>query len=509
MHGLAEKDQQIMKRMTATGSSLALTLLMAASPLAAAPTDAEFAQMRADLTRLQQRNEVLEAQMAQVHRAQGETWLNERRTEEVKALVKEVLADADTRASLLEGGLTAGHNGKNFFLASEDGSFLLKIRGHIQMRYIAAFADTPVGSTKDENESGFSIRRARVCFDGHLGDPRIMFKLQLGISRADNEALAEYICLMYQFNDNWMICVGQDIAPFLREELVGSAKQMALEYSYVNELFTVDFAQGVTLYYNQDRLKAALMVNDGMHSGDARSGSNVFTQRDDFDTQNDPDGAGPLTGDRSTTEDFDGDASDFALTGRLDYKLAGDWSQYGDFTAWDGEPLGVFLGAAFHWEQGESGDRFNNNDFLMWTADLSVEYQRFNLFAAIVGMHLESDGLNRAGTAAAPDYDLYGIVVHAGYQIPLGKEIVEPFIRWEWLDLDNAVTRGGVNTDNQVQLLTAGFNWYLNKHNAKFTLDVVHAFDPLPISASGAHLMADDLGRDGQTVLRTQFQLLY
>lgn len=49
-----------------------------------------------------------------VRREQEETWLNERRAEEVMALISDVLADADTRTSLAGNSLTAGYD-KGFF----------------------------------------------------------------------------------------------------------------------------------------------------------------------------------------------------------------------------------------------------------------------------------------------------------------------------------------------------------------------------------------------------------
>ena len=38
-----------------------------------------------------------------------------------------MIADAESRASLLEGGLTAGHDGSNFYLSSADGQYLMQI----------------------------------------------------------------------------------------------------------------------------------------------------------------------------------------------------------------------------------------------------------------------------------------------------------------------------------------------------------------------------------------------
>jgi len=61
--------------------------------------------------------------------------------DEVRALVAEMLADADTRSSLLMSGGNAGHDGK-FFLADTDGNFRLNVGGQVQFRYIANFGDS-------------------------------------------------------------------------------------------------------------------------------------------------------------------------------------------------------------------------------------------------------------------------------------------------------------------------------------------------------------------------------
>ena len=50
----------------------------------------------------------LEAKMAQF--TNGDTWLTEQRADEIRGLVQDVLADADTRASLLQSGTSAGYD---------------------------------------------------------------------------------------------------------------------------------------------------------------------------------------------------------------------------------------------------------------------------------------------------------------------------------------------------------------------------------------------------------------
>lgn len=84
----------------------------------------------------------------------------------------------------------------------------------------------------------------------------------------------------------------------------------------------------------------------------------------------------------------------------------------------------------------------------------------------------------------------------------------EPFVRWEYLDLDDAVNDGS-NTYDDLNLLTVGVNRYFNQHAAKFTLGVVFALDAVPITSGGLGLRADNPNIDDQTVVRAQCQLTF
>ena len=81
-----------------------------------------------------------ETTIAHLRREQSQSWLDARRAEEVDALIQNVLSDVDSRAAMSDNALHAGWNG-NFFLASEDGKFLLKIIGQLQVRYTHNLSD--------------------------------------------------------------------------------------------------------------------------------------------------------------------------------------------------------------------------------------------------------------------------------------------------------------------------------------------------------------------------------
>ena len=99
-------------------------------------------------------------------------------------------------------------------------------------------------------------------------------------------------------------------------------------------------------------------------------------------------------------------------------------------------------------------------------------------------------------------------------QIPLVPPVaaryqIEPFARYEWLQVSSEPKT------KQLNILTFGANWYIKKHNAKFTVDLVWALNSvnapntLGASLTGLGLLTDGGGHEGQKVLRAQFQLLF
>ncbi len=406
--------------------------------------------------------QALRARITELESSQNESWLTERRAQEVKNLIHEVLSDADTRASLLADGLAAGHDGKKFFLASGDGSFKLKIVGQIQIRYIYNNRD----ASSDDNEYGFQLRRAKLKFKGHVGSPKIVYGFGLTAKRSSGSVSLDHAYAGYQVMDGVTLFGGQGKAPFLREELTSSSGQLAMERSLVSENFTTGRIQGVWAEIEiDDSTKAVVSVNDGANSGEAGG-----------------------------TLDFYQDGADIAFTARLDLKLAGEWSQMDDFSAWSDEEQAVFVGGAIHYEIAETGGgAVTPDEFLSWTIDGSIECENANFFAAIIGVHSNHvDG--------AADTDQYGFVIQGGVMII--PDTLEPFARWELIDPD---------ASHKVNLITFGFNYYLNQHNAKFTTDIVWALNSLDTVAtsSGLGLLSDAAAQKNQTALRAQFQLLF
>ncbi|HVP74281.1 MAG TPA: hypothetical protein VMS30_11125, partial [Phycisphaerales bacterium] len=130
----------------------------------------------------------LQGQVDALRAENDEQWLTEARANEIRGLVQDVLADADTRASLLQTGSMAGYD-KGFFVSSADGNYLLRIGGQLQVRYVYNLQDSD-GAT-DDNRSGFEVRRAKLIMRGHVFDPSWTYDVQFAADRATGNVQLE------------------------------------------------------------------------------------------------------------------------------------------------------------------------------------------------------------------------------------------------------------------------------------------------------------------------------
>ncbi len=414
------------------------------------------------ITDMQTQIDTLRSELSQVKADQGDNWLNERRAEEVKGLILEVLSDADTRASLLNDGLLAGHDGKHFFIHSADGAFALIVSGQIDFRYIWNQQDANTG---DEDEGGFQTRRLKVKLKGHVSSPKIKYKVQLAHDRTDGSTFLEEYEVSHQINDRIQIAAGLMKLPFLREELVSSSKQLTVERSLANEFFTLNRAEGVRLRYGDGPLLINLMISDGTNSEHS---------------------------------EFDDDESELAMTARADFLLQGERSQLNDFTGWSGEDQALNLGAAYHFELGD-GRNGGTDNYHAYTLDLQWENGPLNFFAAYIGATIDPD------SSGSDDRDMDGFIVQGGVHIVPDK--LELFGQWVYID-------GDVAGENEFDACVAGFNYYINGHRTKFTMDVIWLNEDVPTANPfGASITSNGLGlitgTEDELAVRTQFQVLF
>ncbi len=444
---------------------LVMGVAAAAVLTVASATQADDSAMARQIAELQRIVAQQSQEISQLRTAQGGNWLNERRAEEVKALVQEVLADADTRASLLDGSLQAGWN-KGFFLKDADGNFLLKLKGMIQTRFVAGFQDQTTNSDGDDSRTGFENTRVRFGFVGHVIDPSWKYVIWTGYGSTASNALLD-VAITKTFDGGWYVKAGQFKVPVWREWTVSETRQQFVERSLLTSAFAGSYTQGLVVGVNKEKFKLALSVNDGT------GGSN------------------------STWNAYD---NEVALSARADVLLAGTWAQNADFQSWQGEDQMLVVGGGLHYQRGESGTTNGVGgvgpevDVFRWSVDGSLELGGGNLFAAIIGSHSSGD----TGVAST---DQLGILLQGGYFVTKNVEVMA---RYEWGDDDMASTE-------DLSILSLGGSYYFAKHAAKITCDLGYAFNQVSstFASTKAGYQADAAGSDGQVVLRAQMQLLF
>ncbi|MFG0258563.1 MAG: porin [Phycisphaerales bacterium JB043] len=415
-------------------------------------------------------------------------------SDEVRALVSEMLNDAQTRSSLLQGGGSAGHDG-HFFMASADGNFRLNVSGQVQFRWVLNTGDEAANASygavagsggNDDFQHGFENRRTKLVFSGDaFGD--WFYKIQGAFSSSGGGFGLQDAYVGTTLEDGAKLVFGQFKVPLHREELVSSKHQQAVDRSLTNEYFNAGRTQGIAYKGESgDNFRYAIALTDG--AGQA----NTFFG----DVQ---DAASPVAD------------SDIAITARGEILLEGSWDVFKDMTSAPGQEQAMMLGFAAHYQQGaeEPGaGNFDDADLTAYTVDFSMEGDGWNAFAAFSAQNVDPQ------TVGASDSDDFGFVVQGGYYF---NDDTEGFLRYDMLAVDD--NRFGAGGNDEISTITFGVNHYLHGHAAKLTVDANFALDEAVTTAGaglGTNVMFTNpgigyLGDDDsdEFYIRAQLQLLF
>src|SRR5262245_52609458 len=109
--------QRMVQLALAAISALAFTGAATAQSAASAGDGVQetLKAMQSEIEHLRNENQQMRGEIDDLHAQNDENWLTESRAEQIRGLVQDVIADADTRASLLQNGMTAGWS-EHFFL---------------------------------------------------------------------------------------------------------------------------------------------------------------------------------------------------------------------------------------------------------------------------------------------------------------------------------------------------------------------------------------------------------
>ena len=406
--------------------------------------------------------------IAAIAAAAGGTTALANDADSVRALVAEMIADAESRTSLLQSGGTAGHDG-GFFLSSADGNFTMNVSGQLQTRYTLNLNDED--APLDDEVYGFNLPRTTLRFEGQVfGD--FHYAIQGLFSRAGGGFALEDAYVWTELSEGVNIGWGQGRTGFMTEDSLYETKSLAVDQSVVNAVFGQGRSQGIVLWSQDEDWSWEIAFTDGF---------------------------------RSANSDFGASPADYAFTGRADFKVAGDWEQFEQFTSAQGSEYAAKVGGALHWQDGPDTPASSGTEQFAWTFDAQVAGDGWNAFAAIVGASTDVDG--------GADTDDFGWLIQGGMFV---SEDWELFGRYEMITPDS--DRAG---DDDFSAFTVGANYYIHGQAAKFSVDLswyfddpssndlVSGVDPNFGSGVGSGLGLLPGTEEDQLAVRAQFQLLF
>jgi len=410
----------------------------------------------------------LKAQIAELKATQGDSWLTEQRAAEIRGIVTDVLADADTRSSLQGSGAGAGYNG-GFFLSSADGNYSMKLNVLEQIRW--TFNNRNDADEGEDQTWGFENKRTRLTFGGNVVDPSWSYKIAYYFAYANDTEFGGQSPVLADayvakdFGDGLSLTVGQFKLPFSGEYGLDAGNLQFNDYSTISNAFADGYGQGLMLTYSADAFRAAAAYVNAINE---------------------------------TNENFgiDSPVAEFALTGRAEFKLSGTWDQFNNAMSFRGEEMGVLIGAGVNWSDSNSA---GEGDIFGATVDVTIDFGGANVMGAFYW-----DNNDDVAPDSGPGENPWGATLQGGVFVSDDWEIVA---RFEYGDADSSAD------DPDFSTVTFGTNWYIAQNTAKLGLDFGYAFDGIGsiwgFSASGNNWLEDTDGEDGQWMIQAQLSFSF
>jgi len=301
---------------------------------------------------VQARLEAAEAKLASLEAQKEPTWLETRRSEETKAMVQEIMADADARTLML----------------ADANPITVNVGGFLQTRY------TYNGGGGVEANHGFSVPAARLVLSGKVYDVgyKVSGQWNDGGDFVLKDAYGTFDLMGMDFQ------FGQFKSPFMKEVLVSRTDTLAADRSIVAYTYGQGRSQGIQLGKDFGAINVRAAYTDGFNSANGNGVKNGY-----------------------------------ALTGRIDWDVT-DWWNLGAAISWNdldvtdywtytfdtGLDFGAFdITAAFVGVNQDAGDN--------WATTFSGAYQLFDDLQAYVQYEY--------GTTEAAGNDLSVVTIGANY----------------------------------------------------------------------------------------------
>lgn len=344
-------------------------------------------------------------------------------------------------------------------IVGKDSTWSMNFAARVQMLSTSTW-DASNDQLENASQS-FNIRRSRFKFGGFVYNPKLTYKIELGLSNNDMSGASahtsnspRYIMdavVMWNFYQNFELWAGQTKLPGNVERVISSANLQLVDRSLLNSRFNIDRDMGIQLrhYFN---LTDKFIVKEkiAMSQGEGRN----VTQ---------------------------GNLGGHEYTARVELLPFGEFTSDGEYSGGDlkREPTPkLMLASTYDFNNNAVRNRSNQGSYMI----NDVGYYETNVKTLFVDAVFKYKGFSFMGeyadrTAADPfaknsDGSLTGAVVQVGsaFNLQSGylfKSNYEIAGRFTHVELNKTIT--GKNPENQY---TLGVSKYIVGHKLKLQTDV-------------------------------------
>jgi hypothetical protein len=392
-----------------------------------------------------------------------------------------VMHDAERRSHFLEmGEMTAGYvPNKGFIIRSEDGNFLMHPWMFIQVRNVTNYREPGSDGKSSETQNGFEIPRMKLIFDGNVFSPDLTYQFIWATSDTTGNLGLQDAWARYHFpKSQWAVQAGQIRDPVDHEQIMYATRSLTPERSIVNNVLlnSDNIVKGADVAYGYDLpspVRFEVAITDGMRN---------------FDTN---------------FQDYPTNPANWGAAGRVEWKLAGNWKDYEQFTALgDEQDLMVLGGGVDYTEAGAAGS-------LIYVGDVQYDAPSgLMIYAAYLGRYTRDNsgpiGTNGGATSTSgPPADTYDSTVRVMAAYLIDKHF-EPFARYEYLHIDPHELPATAAHD-EIHDITLGFNYYFHGHRAKISAAASYLPIGSPIANNGSDLL---VAARQEVIIQVQFQII-
>jgi hypothetical protein len=350
--------------------------------------------------------------------------------------------------------------GKGLFnLVGKDSTFTMKIGA--RMQFLSTNNWTIEDGSLNNPETNFSVRRARLKFNGFAFSPKLKYKIEIGLSNRDLSGASEFTSnapryildavVKWNFHENFELWFGQTKLPGNRERVISSGNLQQVDRSLLNSRFNIDRDLGIQLRHSFN-LSEKFVVKEAFSIAQGE-GRNITT----------------------------GNIGGHQFTGRVEFLPFGNFTSKGDYSGSDlkrEKNAKLAIGVTYDHNNNAVKNRSNQGSYMVTNTgfyetnintvfiDAMFKYQGFSLMAEYADRDAgDPFAKNLDGTLTGDEVQVgNGLNLQAGYLLTNDWEVSG---RYTNIELDTNIT--GNKLENQY---TLGVSKYIVGHKLKIQSDV-------------------------------------